>query len=103
MKSHCDAQNRSKKTIETLSRKIKTSYRSSSCVGLFVLGLITQLLNGANGPISKQVERVGSDTLDFIQVPGYPSAIRVFALTHSRRNVVQRLPWFISFALGLIR
>ena len=28
--------------------------------------------------------------LDFIQVPGYPSAIRVFALTHSRRIVVQR-------------
>jgi hypothetical protein len=30
------------------------------------------------------------DTLDFIQVPGYPSAIHVFALTHSRRNVIQR-------------
>jgi dihydrofolate reductase len=29
-------------------------------------------------------------TLDFIQAPGFPSAIRVFALTHSRRNVVQR-------------
>jgi hypothetical protein len=30
------------------------------------------------------------DTLDFIQVPGYPSAILVFAITHSRRKVVQR-------------
>jgi len=30
------------------------------------------------------------DALDFIQVPGYPSAIRLFALTHSRRIVVQR-------------
>jgi hypothetical protein len=28
--------------------------------------------------------------LDFIQVPGLPTAIRVFALTHSRRIVVQR-------------
>jgi hypothetical protein len=28
--------------------------------------------------------------LDFIQVPGFPSALRVFALTHSRRIVVQR-------------
>ncbi len=27
---------------------------------------------------------------DFIPGPGFPSAIRVFALTHSRRNVVQR-------------
>src|SRR6266487_4573905 len=42
VKSHCDAQNRSKKTIETLSRKIKTSYRSSLCVRFFALGLITQ-------------------------------------------------------------
>ena len=25
--------------------------------------------------------------LDCIQMPGFPSAIRVFALTHSRRNV----------------
>src|SRR5437773_25516 len=40
------------------------------------------------------------DTLDFIQVPAFPSAIRVFALTHSRRNVAQRYPWLISFSLG---
>jgi hypothetical protein len=38
-------------------------------------------------------------TLDFIQVPGFPSAIRVLALTPSRRNVVQRYPWLISFSL----
>ena len=36
------------------------------------------------------IQRVCHDTLDFIQVPGFPSAIRVCALTHSRRNVVQR-------------
>jgi catechol 2,3-dioxygenase-like lactoylglutathione lyase family enzyme len=37
------------------------------------------------------VQRVCHDTLDFIQVPGFPSAILVFALTHSRRNVVPTL------------
>jgi hypothetical protein len=36
-------------------------------------------------------------------VPGFPSAIRVFALTHSRRNVVQRYPWLISVSLGVMR
>jgi len=36
------------------------------------------------------IQRVCHDILDFIQVPGYPSAIRLFALTHSRRIVVQR-------------
>ena len=46
-----------------------------------------------NGPIPKYAQSVCDDTLDFIQVPGYPSAIRVFTLTHSRRNVVQREPW----------
>jgi hypothetical protein len=43
-----------------------------------------------NSPIPIQLQSACHDTLDFIQVPGYPSAIRVFALTHSRRNVVQR-------------
>ena len=45
------------------------------------------------------VEHIRS-LLDFIQVPGFPSAIRVFALTHSRRNVFQRYPWLISFSLA---
>jgi len=36
------------------------------------------------------IQRVCHGTLDFIQVPGFPSAIRLFALTHSRRIVVQR-------------
>ena len=36
------------------------------------------------------IQRVCHDTLDFIEVPGFPSAIRLFALTHSRRIVVQR-------------
>jgi len=39
---------------------------------------------------ARQLQYSCHDTLDFIQVPGFPSAIRVFALTHSRRNVVQR-------------
>jgi hypothetical protein len=43
-----------------------------------------------NGPIAKQLHWVCHDALDFIQVPGFPSAIHVLALTHSRRNVVQR-------------
>ena len=34
-------------------------------------------------------------------MPGFPSAIRVFALTHSRRIVFQREPWLISFSLDL--
>src|SRR5437588_10631176 len=54
-----------------------------------------------NGLIALQVERVCHDTLDFIQVPGFPSAIRVFALTHSRRIVFNDAPWLISFSLGL--
>jgi hypothetical protein len=36
------------------------------------------------------IQRACHNALDFIEVPGFPSAIRVFALTHSRRNVVQR-------------
>ena len=35
-------------------------------------------------------------------MPGFPSAIRVFALTYSRRNVVQRYPWLISFSLDVV-
>jgi hypothetical protein len=50
-------------------------------------------------PLGSNFQRVCHDTLDFIQVPGFPSAILAFALTHSRRNVVQRLPWLISFSL----
>jgi hypothetical protein len=44
----------------------------------------------ANVPISKRLQRACHDTLDFVSVPGFPSAIRVFALTHSRRIVFQR-------------
>jgi hypothetical protein len=42
-----------------------------------------------NGPIPEQLQCICHDKLDFIQVPGYPSAIRMLALTHSRRNEVQ--------------
>ena len=55
------------------------------------------------GPITEYVQHVCDDTLDFIQVPGYPTAIHLFALTHSRRKVIQRLPWLISFPLGNTR
>ena len=41
-------------------------------------------------PDSAKIPVFLSDTLDFVPVPGYPSAILIFALTHSRRNVVQR-------------
>src|SRR5438093_13150937 len=47
------------------------------------------------------IQRVCHDTPDFIQVPGYPSAIRVLTLTHSRRNVVQRSSWLISLTHDL--
>jgi hypothetical protein len=44
-------------------------------------------------PIAKQLHRVCHDTLDFVSVSGFPTAIHLFRLTHSRRIVVQRLPW----------
>ena len=47
-------------------------------------------MDEANSPIALQRQRACHDALDFIQVPGYPSVIRVFTLTQSRRNVVQR-------------
>src|SRR5436190_14305796 len=46
-----------------------------------------------------QLQSVCHHTLDFVSVPGFPSAILVFALTHSRRIVFQRLPWLIFFSL----
>jgi hypothetical protein len=42
-------------------------------------------------PIWKCVQRVCHDILDFIQASGFPSAIHVLALTHSRRSVVSTL------------
>jgi hypothetical protein len=53
-------------------------------------------------PLRGNFGELVTDILDFIQVPGFPSAIRVFALTHSRRIVVQRYPWLISFSLDRI-
>jgi len=46
--SRRDAQNGPKRTIETLSVKIKAIYRSSSCVRIFASGLFTQPLAEAN-------------------------------------------------------
>ena len=43
-----------------------------------------------NGPVSTQLRDACHSTLDFIQAPGFPSAIRLFALTHSRRSVLKR-------------
>ena len=47
-------------------------------------------LDEANGPIAERLQCVCHDTLDFIQVSGFPSAIRALALTHSRRIIVER-------------
>jgi hypothetical protein len=44
----------------------------------------------ANRAIAMQRQPSCCSTLDFIQVPGFPSAMRVFALTHSRRIAFQR-------------
>jgi len=52
VKSRPRWKNRSKSTIETLSEKIKTIYRSSSCVGFFSLGLFTQPRAAANPAIA---------------------------------------------------
>jgi hypothetical protein len=41
-----------------------------------------------NGRLAKCFDGFCHDILDFIQVPGYPGAIRVFVRTHSRRIVV---------------
>jgi hypothetical protein len=53
-----------------------------------------------NGPAAMQVQRVCHDTLDFVSVPGFPSATRVFALAHSRRIVFNDCAWLISVSLG---
>jgi len=45
-----------------------------------------------------QPQRACHDTLDFVSVPGFHSAIHVFALTHSRRIVIQRWPWLMMFS-----
>src|SRR6266567_7313179 len=47
--SRRDAQNGPERTIETPSAKIKTIYRSSSCVRIFASGLFTQPRAAANG------------------------------------------------------
>jgi hypothetical protein len=59
-------------------------------------------MHEANRPTSKCAQRDCHDTLDYVSVPGFPSAICVFALTHSRRIVFQRLPWLMSFSLALV-
>jgi hypothetical protein len=41
------------------------------------------------------IQRVCHATLDFIQVPGFPRAIRVLTLTHSRRNAPLRCVTFV--------
>src|ERR1700737_3167802 len=42
------------------------------------------------------------DTLDFIQVPVFPRAIRVSPPPPPRRIVFNAAPWLISFSLGLM-
>jgi hypothetical protein len=53
-------------------------------------------------PLQGNFTVFATDTLDFVSVPGFPSAIRVFALTHSRRIVFNDAPWLISFSLGAL-
>ena len=48
VKSPPEMKNRSKRTIETPSEKIKTIYRSFSCVRFFALGVFTQPRAGAD-------------------------------------------------------
>ena len=48
------------------------------------------LVNASRHLVSVRFNTRATHILDFIQVPGFPSAIRVFALTYSRRIVVQR-------------
>ena len=51
---------------------------------------ITQPSDELNRPVAKTTQHNCRDTLDFVSAPGCPSAIRVFALTHSRRIAFQR-------------
>jgi hypothetical protein len=44
----------------------------------------SEIFRGHAGPIAIQVQHVCHTTLDFVQVPGFPSRIRALALTHSR-------------------
>ena len=50
-------------------------------------------------PLRYNFSVLAIDTLDFVSVPGLPSATRVFALEHSRRIAFQRYPWLIYFSL----
>ena len=59
------------------------------------IGVVTFASNQSmkpTAPLGNESSEIVTAPLDFIQAPGFPSAIRVFALTHSRRNVVQRYP-----------
>ena len=51
------------------------------------------LTDEANGPTSKQVQRVCHDTLDFIQAPGYPSAIETRSLPTLTRSYPRRFTY----------
>jgi hypothetical protein len=49
------------------------------------------------GPTAKQLQRICHDALDFIQVPGFPSAIETRSLPALTRSYPRRLP---SMSLG---
>ena len=61
-----------------------------ACASRYVMIKISLTYSFSRKFLRVGFERVCHETLDFIQVPDFPSAIRVFALTHSHRNVVQR-------------
>ena len=51
----------------------------------------------ANGPIAKQVQRVCRGTLDFIQVPGYSSAIETRSLPTLTRSYPRRFTFYVAW------
>ena len=50
-----------------------------------------------NGPISIQLQCACHDTLDFIQVPGYPSAIETRSLPTLTRSYPRRFTFYIAW------
>jgi hypothetical protein len=52
-------------------------------------------MDETNGPIPIQVQPVCYDTLDFIQVPGYPSAIETRSLPTLTRSYPRRFTFYV--------
>ena len=50
-----------------------------------------------NGPIPKYAQSVCGDTLDFIQVPGFPSAIETRSLPTLTRSYPRRFTFYVAW------